>query len=159
MIRVTLSQGGNNMSYTIKQASKILEVSAHTLRYYEKEGIVQNIKRLENGNRVYSLKDLQWIYLIVCLRETGMPLEEIKLYILYTKNGKETIPQRYEMIKRQKQEALHMINNLNKKLNILEDKLSFYEALIHDKNAPDEWNPAISIPKAGLQKLIDKHKQ
>lgn len=143
------------MTYTIQQVSKILEISAYTLRYYEKEGIIQNIKRSEHGNRVYSLKNLQWIYLIVCLRGTGMSLEEIKMYILYTKSGNEFIPNRYEMIKKQKQAALDMIDNLHQKLAVLEDKISFYETLMQDKNAPDEWNPTISMPKKGLQKMID----
>lgn len=133
------------MFYTITQAAKLMGVSEHTLRYYEKEGFIQNVQRGSNGNRQYSVKDLQWVYLILCLRDTGMSLKEIQTYINYTNEGRKRVPERYEMILKQKEAAMDEIQKLNRKLALLEDKLEFYSNLMNDKDAPDEWNPSFDI--------------
>lgn len=133
------------MLYTIKQISDRLEVSSHTLRFYEKENIIENIQRDENGNRQYSLQDVKWIYLILCLRETGMPLKEIKTYVAHTKKGRETVPERYHMISNQKQKAVDEMERLHQKITVLEDKLLFYSNLLQNKDAKEEWNPSFDF--------------
>ena len=69
------------MKYTIKEVSEIIGISAYTLRYYDKEGLLPNVERDKNGIRLFNEKNLQWIYLIQCLRKTNMPLKDIKHYI------------------------------------------------------------------------------
>ena len=64
--------------YSIREAADKLNVSIHTLRYYEKEGLTPFIKRNENGNRIYTSTDIQWIYMIRCLRDTDMPIIKIR---------------------------------------------------------------------------------
>ena len=73
------------MTYTIAKVSQITGLSAHTLRYYEKEGLLQNIKRDINGNREFSDDDLKWLETITCLKNSGMSIKNLKRYIqLYT---------------------------------------------------------------------------
>ncbi len=62
------------MGYTIKQVSERTNLSAHVLRYYEKEGLLFNINRSTSGIRSYTEDDLEWLGLICCLKNTGMSL-------------------------------------------------------------------------------------
>ena len=63
---------------TIKEVSDKLGLSVHTLRYYEKEGLIRNIKRNINGFRNYSDNDVGWLDLIMKLKLTRMPLKDLK---------------------------------------------------------------------------------
>lgn len=77
------------MNYTIKQASKITKLPSSTLRYYESEGLIPEIKRNENGHRYYDESNLKWITLITCLKNTNMPIQLIKIFVaLYNEGDK-----------------------------------------------------------------------
>lgn len=65
---------------TIGEIAKITGLSIHTIRYYEKEGIIFPVKR-RGGIRDFSETDLVLLQYIMCLKETGMPLDTIKSYI------------------------------------------------------------------------------
>ncbi|GAU78370.1 carboxymuconolactone decarboxylase family protein [Fusibacter sp. 3D3] len=64
----------------ISQVSERFKIKAHTLRYYESIGLIQNIERDASGKRAYSEKDLVWLDMIMRLRATGMPIEKMKTY-------------------------------------------------------------------------------
>ena len=66
------------MGFTIKQVAEKLDLTAYTLRYYEKEGLLPFVERDSNGNRIFNDHDIEWIMLICCLRATGMSVGEIK---------------------------------------------------------------------------------
>lgn len=63
---------------TIQQAAVRTGLSVHTLRYYEKMGLMEPIPRGENGHRSYHEQDLEWIELIARLRTTGMPIADMQ---------------------------------------------------------------------------------
>lgn len=63
------------MTYTTAKAAEKIGISAHTLRFYDKEGLLPNIGRDEYGNRCFTDNDLQWLYLLQCLKNTGMSLK------------------------------------------------------------------------------------
>lgn len=67
------------MDYSIGEFSKLIGISAFTLRYYEKEELIAPQRR-ENGRRVYSEDDISWVEFIKRLKDTGMPIKEIKKY-------------------------------------------------------------------------------
>ena len=91
------------MEYLIKDASKILNISIYTLRYYDKEGLTPFVKKDKNGVRKYTEEDLEWIRMLINLRDIDMPISNIKEYIdLYIK-GDETIPERRELMFRYKE--------------------------------------------------------
>ena len=69
------------MFYTIKEISDLTNVTAHTLRYYEKVGILRDVRRKANGRREYSEDNLAWIKVVKRLKETRMPLGEINEYV------------------------------------------------------------------------------
>ena len=66
------------LSIQIKEAAERLGLPAHTIRYYEKEGLLPSLKRDEQGNRVFEPEDLKWIALMTCFRSTGMPVAALK---------------------------------------------------------------------------------
>ena len=82
----------------IKEFSKISGMSAHTLRYYEKIGIFQEIKRNYSGHREFSENDILWAEFINRLKETGMPLEQIKKYAVLRKQGEQTADARMKLL-------------------------------------------------------------
>lgn len=83
---------------TIDEVSKHFRISKSKLRYYEKNGVIKEIERDENGNRVYSATDLIWIEFFLNLRETGMSLKEIRYYISLKKEGSNTTEKRKQIL-------------------------------------------------------------
>ena len=90
------------MGYTIGQVAKKMGLTAHTLRYYEKEGLLPFIKKNSSGLRIFSDNDIGWLELIECLKGTGMSLKGIKQYIDWYIEGDSTLEKRLEMFKQQK---------------------------------------------------------
>lgn len=67
--------------YTISEMQSILNINASTLRYYEKEGILPEIERNDGGRRVYREEHLLLMKFLLCLKETGMSIEDLKAYM------------------------------------------------------------------------------
>lgn len=85
------------MDYSIGEFSKLIGISAFTLRYYEKEELIAT-KRKKNGRRVYSEDDISWIEFIKRLKDTGMPIKEINKYAKLRAMGKSTMNERMDML-------------------------------------------------------------
>ncbi|MDR1058180.1 MAG: MerR family transcriptional regulator [Treponema sp.] len=85
--------------YTIKQVSEKTALSPHVLRYYENEGLLPSISRSRNGIRRYTEHDLEWIGLIRCLKNTGMSIKQIRVFVELSVEGDKTLKQRVEMLK------------------------------------------------------------
>lgn len=100
------------MSYTISQVAKMMGVTPSTLRYYDKEGLLPNVKRV-NGIRVFEDTDFPWLRILNCLKGTGMPIRQIKKYVDLCAEGDATLEQRYAIIKEQRQHVLDQIERLN----------------------------------------------
>ena len=115
------------MGYSIGQVAKKMGLTTHTLRYYEKEGLLPFVKKSGSGLRVFSDNDLGWLTMIECLKETGMPLKGIKQYIDWFIEGDNTLRQRLEMFKAQKQKVEAQIKLFNKHLEKIDYKIRLYE--------------------------------
>lgn len=75
------------MTYTIAQAAQRCGLTVHTLRYYEKEGLLPYVERTAGGNRMFKEDDFKWLNTINCLKDTGMPIKKIKEFIDYCMQG------------------------------------------------------------------------
>lgn len=64
----------------IQEAAEVTGLSSHTLRYYEKSGLIYAIARDNAGHRYYREHDINWLHFIKCLKSTGMPLKDIQAY-------------------------------------------------------------------------------
>lgn len=117
------------MSYTISQVAQMMGVTPSTLRYYDKEGLLPNAKRV-NGIRVFEDTDFPWLRILNCLKGTGMPIRQIKKYVDLCAEGDATLEQRYAIIKEQRQHVLDQIEQLNFYLKELDYKDWYYQEAI-----------------------------
>ena len=113
------------MSYTISEAAEKTGLPPSTIRYYDKEGLLPNIKR-KNGIRVFEDMDLRLMGLLTCLKNTGMPIKRIRDYVELTSKGDDTLQERYEIIKSQRQFVLDQIEQLQYYLEELDFKDWYY---------------------------------
>ncbi len=118
------------MYYSIGQVAAKTGLTVHTLRYYEKEGLLPFVHKSSSGLRMFSDNDLGWLSIIECLKETGMPLKGIKQYIDWFREGDSTLPQRLEMFKQQQIKVLAQIEQFQKYLKKIDYKVRLYEEAV-----------------------------
>lgn len=126
--------------YTIKEVADKMDVSEHTLRFWAKSGFFPFVKRDHNNIRQFSEDDLAWVKIVKCLRSVGTENKAIKRYIDLCIIGDSTIPERYGIIQATKLKALQQMEELQKQLDLLDFKETFYQNLIKN-NLKDAWNP------------------
>lgn len=115
------------MGYTISQVAEKFNLTAHTIRYYDKEGLLPFVDRSKAGNREFSNSDLDWLRLICCLKNTGMPIKQIKQYIEWCLQGDDTLEIRRQMFIDHRKEVLRQMNDLKENLKTIDYKLKFYD--------------------------------
>ncbi|MCK6255454.1 MerR family transcriptional regulator [Fictibacillus sp. KIGAM418] len=115
------------MNYTIGQVAAMNELSISQLRYYDKQGLLPFLKRTEKGDRVFEEDSLKFLELILCLKETGMPIKEIKQFVDWCMDGNDTIPQRLEMMKQQEIHVLQQIQRTKENLTKIQQKIARLE--------------------------------
>lgn len=118
-----------NEQFTIGQVAEKTGLSIHTIRYYEKEGILPIVKRNESGIRIFEYEDIQWINFLHCLRSTGMPIAQIKNYASLTMQGDPSGSNRLEILKRQKEKIEEQVNVLKTHIDLLNRQMSWYPRL------------------------------
>ena len=122
--------------YTIQQVAEMKNISAFTLRYYEKIGLLEPIGRHENGHRRYQEADLGWIDFLKLLRETGMPVQQMKEFMELARAGDPTIPERIVVLSAHRAQLWLRIGQLQAHLNHLDQKIAFYQGLL-DNHQPE----------------------
>lgn len=118
--------------YSISQAAERFGIEPHTLRFYEKEGIIHP-QRTQNGIRVYTEENLGQLEMVLCLKSTGMPLKDIKRYFDLVEQGDETLDQRLEIFTSHREHVLAEIETLQKYLCKIEHKIQWYQGFVADK--------------------------
>ncbi|WHX50485.1 MerR family transcriptional regulator [Paenibacillus woosongensis] len=116
------------MIYSIKQVSEKTNLPSHTLRYYEKEGLLPFVKRSEGGIRRFTDDDLEWLGLICCLKETGMPIKQIKEFVDLSVQGGGTLKQRCEILIEHKKNVENEIQTMQKHLQKVTMKINHFSA-------------------------------
>ena len=113
------------MEYPIGEFSKLTGLGIHTLRYYEQEGLIAP-ERNSSNRRCYSDKDLTWIEFIIRLKDTGMPIREIRHYAELREIGDPTLSERMEMLVQHRQALDEQIAQLQAHKIKLDEKIEFY---------------------------------
>lgn len=113
--------------YTIKQAAEKTLLSEHTLRYYDREGLLPLLKRSDTGIRRFSENDIAWIGLICCLKNSGMSIERIKEFMTLCLNGDETCEERRELLLLHRENILKKMDELEKSLQTVDYKIEHYK--------------------------------
>ena len=127
---------------TIQQVSDKTGLSTHTIRYYERIGLISPVNRAANGHRRYSEHDLSWLDFLKCLRGTGMPISEMQRYVDLQRQGDFTIPDRVQLLKVHRRRIQAQIQDLNELLKRVEGKIGFYEEL-EDQRTREELNSEV----------------
>lgn len=120
--------------YSIQEVSRKTGLTAHTLRYYEKEGLLSGVERTLGGFRQYTDEDLEALGLICCLKNTGMSLQEIARFVRLTQEGEHTLAERVEMLRAHREQVIERMAEMQKyldkvtwKVNCFSRKLQEYE--------------------------------
>lgn len=114
---------------TIAEVSKKYELSADTLRYYERVGLIPGIHRT-SGIRNYTEEDCKWIEFAKCMRSAGLPIEVLIEYVALFQKGDTTIEDRKRLLKEQRDQLAARIENMQKTLERLNYKIERYEQAI-----------------------------
>ena len=114
------------MVYTVGEMAKRLGVAPSTLRFYDKEGLLPFVERSNGGVRVFKEADYEWLMIIECLKKTGMPLSDIKVFIERAIEGDDTIDKRLALIRNQKASIERQIAELSEIQKVLEFKEWYY---------------------------------
>lgn len=115
------------MNYSINEVANKFGLSAHTLRFYDKEGLMPFIGRDKSGNRIFTETDLNWVAMVCCLKDTGMSIKEIKQYADWCMEGMPTIGERKAMLVKHRQQVVRKIEELKKNLALIDSKIAVYD--------------------------------
>jgi DNA-binding transcriptional MerR regulator len=113
-------------NYTISEVVAFTGLSAHTLRWYERIGLMPHIDRSHTGQRRYSNRDLDWLDLVGKLRLTGMPVADMVRYAEMVRAGDHTYMDRYELLEATRRDVRARIAELQDTLAVLDRKIAFY---------------------------------
>lgn len=143
------------MSYSIKEASQMLNLPATTLRYYDKEGLLPFVERKQSGYRVFSDNDIAMLQIIECLKKTGMSLKDIKQFSDWVLQGDLSLEQRYNMFLERKRIVEAQMEELKGALRLIDHKCRYYQAAVEAgtekihlaaDNESESFHAPISLP-------------
>lgn len=112
---------------TIAEVSKKYDLTADTLRYYERIGLLPHVTRSSSGNRDYSEEDCRWVQFIKCMRSAGLSIELLIEYVNLFQQGNGTITARKELLLEQRKQIANKIEELMNTLKYLDTKIEGYE--------------------------------
>ena len=118
---------------TIQDVTKATGLSAHTLRYYERIGLIHPIEREENTRRCYTADDVGWIDFLLKLRATGMSIKDMQRYAELQRQGDVTLPERVEMLKSLRDRVEARMEELNEHLKLIYYKIDIYQNIVAEK--------------------------
>lgn len=114
--------------YSIEEAAQITRVSAHTLRYYERIGLLAPVGRAASGHRRYSEADLGSVQFLTLLRQTGMPIRDMRRFVELTRAGDHTIGLRVDVLESHRDALADRLALLTAHLTAIEKKIGVYRA-------------------------------
>ncbi len=119
--------------YTIGQVSKMFHLPISTLRYYDKEGLFPNMERT-SGIRKFSDKEIDALYVIECLKKSGMEIKQIKRFMQWCTEGPSTYGKRKELFEAREKALEEDLKELQKNIAMTKYKCWYYEQAIADGN-------------------------
>lgn len=145
--------------YAIGEVTSLVGMSAHTLRWYERIGLLGDIQRDSRQQRVFRYKDLDWLRFLTRLRLTGMPVEDMTAYANYLRQGVGTLPQRRTLLMKHRQSVIEQMGQLRSTLDVLDYKIDVCasQELERKKHMRQGTLPTVQLgntgPHVGLQGL------
>lgn len=138
------------MQYSIGDISRKTGLTVSTLRYYEKLGLLSAVPRSRGNIRQYGPQELDRLRLLECLKNTGMPLKDIRTFFAWCDQGDSTLNQRYQMFLERKAETERQIALLQKELAHIEFKCEYYHRALQcgSTDAPEVQQIHYTVPES-----------
>ena len=143
------------MPYTIKDMSELTGLPASTLRYYDKQGLLPNLRRDQNNVRIFSDQDYGHLRLIECLKRSGLSIKDIKTFIDLAEHGDTALSERLEIFTRRREILRQELADLQDVLSVIEYKCWYYETAC--KNGTE--NGMKDIPLAEIPEQFRKGRE
>jgi DNA-binding transcriptional MerR regulator len=121
--------------YTSKEMAELIGVSIPTLRYYERIGLLDRVRREANGHRRYGEKDVLRVQFLKRLRATGMPIREMQRYVDLFRAGDSTLLERIDMLETHREVVLAQMTELQDTVDLLDMKIDRYQKQIAAANS------------------------
>lgn len=116
---------------TITQVAKRTGLTAYTLRYYERIGLIAPVARAGGGQRRYAALDMDWLGFLLRLRATGMPIQRMQEFARLRSQGNATASERREMLEQHLAEVLAQVQALQQSAQVLQAKIAYYQQVEH----------------------------
>ena len=118
-------------SLSIAEAAEATGLTTHTLRYYERDGLLLgSVDRASSGHRRYSDQDLGWIRMVTRLRSTGMPIREVRQYADLVRAGDGNEAERLELLRAHRDRVRQQLEQVATHLEAIEFKIDLYESRV-----------------------------
>jgi len=118
---------------TITEVSKKYDITADTLRYYERIGLIPTVNRNANGVKTYTEEDCKWVYFAKCMRGAGLSIEVLIEYVAMFQQGNSTIKARKELLVEQRSHLAEKIKEMQETFERLDKKIDGYEERVFVK--------------------------
>ena len=124
---------------TIAEVAERTGLTRHTLRYYERDGLMLGVGRDNSGHRRYSERDLGWLELITKLRETGMPVREVRRYAELVRAGDGNEDERLTLLRVHRERVRAQLAAMADHLEAIDMKIGYYEGELDTCQLPDSY--------------------
>ncbi|QNK68418.1 MerR family transcriptional regulator [Variovorax sp. PAMC26660] len=131
-------------SLTIAQVAQRTGLTAHTLRYYERIGLIAAVSRAPGGQRRYASADMDWLAFLLRLRETGMPIQGMQAFAGLRSQGDASVSERREMLEQHLAEVQARVQALQQSMQALSLKIEHYRAI---EKRPSRTPPKGTAPE------------
>ena len=108
------------------EAAREAGVSAHTLRYYERAGLLARVERNGSGHRRFTPEDIEWVVMVTRLRATGMPIRRIREYAELVWAGEGNERERLAIMEAHREEVLERLAEIQRNLELIDFKIDLY---------------------------------
>lgn len=121
--------------YSMKDICQQVGMTYEALKFYCNQGLIPNVKRDKNNHRVFDERDVAWIKGLKCLKNCDMSIADMKIYLALCLEGQKSIPQRKEMLAKQKEILLARIEEIQSAAAYIDHKQQFYDDVLAGKIA------------------------
>ena len=115
---------------TIREICEKYGLTADTLRYYERIGVIPTVNRTKGGIRNYTEEDVKWVENAVCMRSAGVPMEKLIEYVKLCQEGDSTFQARRDLLAEVREEVQAQLDSYRTTLERLDYKISRYDEAI-----------------------------
>ena len=119
--------------YTMKEVCRETDMTYEALKFYCNEGLVPNVKRDTNNHRVFDDRDVAWIKSLTCLKNCGMSIQEMKVYIELCLQEECSIPERKVILAQKREDLLKKMAELQASIDYIDWKQGFYDDVLSGK--------------------------